>query len=78
MTQQFDPEVKLSVTVSEANFILSALGSLPYNQVNGLISKIKADAEKQLQVYVDQPAVVQNDVSTVSVHEADEQIIPAN
>jgi hypothetical protein len=78
MTQQFDPTVKLSVTVTEANFILSALGSLPYNQVNGLITKIKADAEKQLQVYADQPAKVLDDVSPVSVHEADEQIIPAN
>ena len=78
MTQQFDPTVKLSVTVTEANFILSALGSLPYNQVNGLITKIKADAEAQLQVYVDQPAEVVHDTSPVSVHEADEQIIPAN
>ena len=76
MTQQFDPTVKLSVTVTEANFILSALGSLPYNQVNGLITKIKADAEAQLQVY--EPAEVVHDTSPVSVHEADEQIIPAN
>ena len=69
-----DVNVIVSMTVAEANFVLSALGSQPYNQVNGLITKIKDQAEAQLKALTapkaeDAPALV---------HEADEQVIPAN
>ena len=74
MTQatKFDPIVNLAVTVTEANFILASLGSQPYNQVNGLITKIKSQAEEQLS------AKPQEVVEPVLVHEPDEMVIPAN
>ena len=40
--------IKLDFTVDEVNYVLSALGSKPFAEVQGLIFKIKADAEKQL------------------------------
>lgn len=42
-------ELNLKLTLDEANTILQALGSMPYAQVYGLISKINEQAEGQLQ-----------------------------
>lgn len=41
-------EVNLKLTLEETNVILSALGNLPYIQVQSLIPKIQAQAEQQL------------------------------
>ena len=40
--------IKLDFTVDEVNYLLSALGSRPFAEVQALIFKIKTDAEKQL------------------------------
>lgn len=40
--------VSLQLAVSEANLILTHLGTLPYNQVANLILKIQAQAQVQL------------------------------
>jgi hypothetical protein len=40
--------VTLSLTVDEVNYILGALGSRPFAEVQQLIFKIKHDAEGQL------------------------------
>ena len=41
-------ELTLRLTVDETNTILQALGTMPYAQVYGLISKINEQAEGQL------------------------------
>ena len=40
--------IKLDFTVDEVNYLLSALGTKPFAEVQSLIFKIKTDAEKQL------------------------------
>lgn len=44
--------LSLQLTTAEINLILGNLGAMPYNQVSGLINKIKAQAEPQLQAVV--------------------------
>lgn len=41
-------EIKLQVTIDEANLILEALGNLPFARVYGLIGKIQEQAGQQL------------------------------
>lgn len=41
-------ELKLTLTVDECNYVLQALGTRPFAEVNALILKIKAEAESQL------------------------------
>jgi hypothetical protein len=41
-------EIKLTLTLEEANEILDALGSRPFNRVYALIGKIQAQAAGQL------------------------------
>ncbi len=41
-------EVNLNLTVEETNLILEALGNLPFVRVYGLINKIQAQAQHQL------------------------------
>ena len=41
-------EFKLLLNVNEVNTILKALGNMPYNQVNELVTKIHAQAQEQL------------------------------
>ena len=41
-------ELKIELTVEEINILLSALNELPFKTVNGLIFKIKNQAEAQL------------------------------
>jgi hypothetical protein len=41
-------ELSFSVNIKEINTILKALGNMPYNQVNDLISKIHNQAQSQL------------------------------
>lgn len=41
-------EFKLTLNVNDVNLILKALGNLPYNQVNELVSKIHAQAQQQM------------------------------
>lgn len=40
--------VTLTLTVEEVNYILAALGSRPFAEVQALIAKIKADGDAQL------------------------------
>ncbi len=41
-------EIKLTLTVNEANLVLTALGQLPYAQVFQVINKIQQQAHGQL------------------------------
>lgn len=41
-------EIKLDVSVDEANMILEALGQLPFVKVYGLIGKIQEQARQQI------------------------------
>lgn len=41
-------EIKLTVTIDEANLILDALGNQPFNKVFALIGKIQQQASAQL------------------------------
>ena len=45
---QIKREIKLVLTVEEANQILEALGNQPFNQVFALINKIQQQASTQL------------------------------
>jgi hypothetical protein len=40
--------IKLDLTVQEANIILKYLGKGSYDEVAGLISKIKSEGDKQI------------------------------
>lgn len=40
---------KFELTLDEANLILAALGKAPFDQVAGLIGKIKEQAQPQLE-----------------------------
>jgi hypothetical protein len=50
VTQQQAPAVMIDLTLflEEVNLILGSLGNLPFNQVSGLIEKLKAQAIPQL------------------------------
>lgn len=41
-------ELSFSVNIKEINTILKALGNMPYNQVNDIISKLHSQAQAQL------------------------------
>jgi len=41
--------IKLDLTVEEVNFLLQALGELPYKAVFPLVEKIKTQAQPQVQ-----------------------------
>jgi hypothetical protein len=41
-------ELSFSVNIKEINTILKALGNMPYNQVNELITKLHGQAQSQL------------------------------
>ncbi|MCB0628111.1 MAG: hypothetical protein R2824_08655 [Saprospiraceae bacterium] len=41
-------EIKLTITIEEANMILEALGGMPFKTVFGLIGKIQNQAATQL------------------------------
>ena len=41
-------EIKLQLTIEEANLVLEALGNLPFARVYGLIGKIQEQAGQQL------------------------------
>ncbi len=43
-----DPVLNLSLSVSEINLVLNAMGNLPHNQVRVLIDKVTAQAQEQL------------------------------
>ena len=40
--------ITITLTLDEANYVLSALGSRPFTEVADLIFKIKKDAESQI------------------------------
>lgn len=42
------PELNLKLHVAEINFLLSVLGKVPYEQVEGLISKIRLQAHIEI------------------------------
>lgn len=41
--------MKLELEVQEVNAILQALGAMPYGQVFGLVEKVRAQAQSQLE-----------------------------
>lgn len=41
-------EIQLSLSITEANMVIKALGQFPYNQVNELIAKIHSQATQQI------------------------------
>ena len=41
-------ELSFSVNIKDINTILKALGNMPYNQVNELITKLHGQAQSQL------------------------------
>ncbi len=41
-------EFKLLLNLNEVNAILKALGNMPFNQVNEIVTKIHAQAQEQL------------------------------
>jgi hypothetical protein len=42
--------VTLTFTINELNLILASLGKQPFEMVNGIVTKIVADAQRQLPV----------------------------
>jgi len=42
-------ELKLTLTLDEANLVLQALGQLPFVQVHELVGKIQMQSQSQLQ-----------------------------
>jgi len=46
----------ITLTIEEVNYILAALGSRPFAEVNALIAKIKADGDAQVAASVTSPA----------------------
>ena len=42
-------ELKLKVTLEEANLVLEGLGHLPFAKVYGLVAKLQAQANRQLE-----------------------------
>lgn len=47
--------LKFELTIEEANFILSALGKAPFEQVVNLISKLREQAQQQLAAQQEKP-----------------------
>lgn len=43
--QDLGPELNLNLKLAEINFVLAALSKAPYEQVEGLISKIRQQAQ---------------------------------
>lgn len=41
-------ELKLTLTLDEANIVMSALGAMPYAQVADLVHKLRIQAAQQL------------------------------
>ena len=41
-------DFELTLNINEVNLIIKALGNMPFNQVSDLITKIHAQAQKQL------------------------------
>jgi hypothetical protein len=42
-------EIKLSLTVEEANLVLEGLGNLPFARVYALVAKVQEQAARQLE-----------------------------
>lgn len=53
-TQTAEPILQLQLPVTEVNFILGLVGKQPYDQVAGLIDKIRAQAAPQLVAFAQQ------------------------
>lgn len=62
--------VKLDITIDEANLILEALGEMPFKRVFGLVSKVQQQASEQLGVEGSAPqslsAVPDSDIAEAS------------
>jgi hypothetical protein len=52
--QTAEPVVQLQLPVSEVNFVLGLVGKQPYDQVAGLIDKIRGQAAPQLVAFAQQ------------------------
>jgi hypothetical protein len=50
-------EIKLSLTIDEANAVLEALGNLPFARVYLLVAKIQEQAARQLEAEGARPPV---------------------
>ena len=53
-TQTTEPILQFQLPVTEVNFILGLVGRQPYDQVAGLIDKIRAQAAPQLVAFAQQ------------------------
>jgi hypothetical protein len=62
-------QISLLTTVNEAQTILNALSTLPYNQVSELIPRLKASAEAQIAKAASQ------EVKALPVVESDESVV---
>jgi hypothetical protein len=49
-------DVPLNLTVAEINFVLTLAGAQPYNQVAGIVSKLKGQAEAYIAAMQQPPA----------------------
>ena len=52
--QTAEPVIQLQLPVSEVNFVLGLVGKQPYDQVAGLIDKIRGQAAPQLVAFAQQ------------------------
>ena len=53
-TQTTEPVLQFQLPVTEVNFILGLIGKQPYDQVAGLIDKIRVQAAPQLVAFAQQ------------------------
>jgi hypothetical protein len=56
--------VTLTFTIDEVNYILAALGTRPFAEVNGLIQKIKSEGDSQIAAVVPAPAPAPEESAT--------------
>ena len=56
-------EIKLNLTIEEVNAIISTMAMLPFNQVHGIVNKIREQAIPQVQA-VEAAAKAQTEAST--------------
>jgi CHASE3 domain sensor protein len=48
---QQEPVLKIEMTLSEANTVIQALAKLPFEQVVGLIQKVKGQGDAQMHAF---------------------------
>lgn len=66
-----EENIKLELTLDEANAVLANLGRLPYDQVFSLIQKIQAQGAPQAEVIIKAREEAQKAVEATPVAEAE-------